>query len=1779
MNKLRKIGFLVLAFVCAVFAFASCKPKGPTAEQAAARISTTQDKQTITGDFVVNSQVVLEGVTFTVTWTSDNAVAKVGTEKVDKDGKASETGAFYLVTIDYENNTADQTVKLTATVANGKDTATKSISFTVPKFTTLSYAEFAAADDDTSVTVDGIVTGIISKDSKGNSSNALYVNALDSTGGFYVYNLTTDPIADGIREGMTVRVSGLKDTYNGTLEIVSATVKVTDSNVKTVAPVDLTKAFTDAEDTKAEALVGGQALLVTIKGVTIGSINADNGYYNFSLAGKESYVRISSSVCPLTSEQQKTFKEDFASHTGYLANVTGVVCIYNGAFYLTPVAANAVEYLSLPELIDAEQVAYEKEGLDLANTKFAADATIDLPLKGAAYKDVVIAWASDNEQVAINAETGKATITLGSKSATVKLTATLTKGEATDTKEFTLNLSSAAGIEIVDPVDGQEFYFGLYQANNAEYLFFTGVPKPNQVFYQTTTKKVTESVKVKVTAVEGGYTLSFVEGTTTKYITMSINPENGKTSLDIVTDAAKAAVFTYDTEYQTFIQTIGEEKLFMGANGTYDTISASKYKYLSSNFPMHLYAVEDPEEFDKEELPTTILTVTQALAASKGETIIVTGTVKEIQNEEYGNIVITDGTSDILIYGIYDEAGKKYGEWDASLKTLAVGGTVYLVGERSEFNGTQQVKSCKIYVPTGNEGSGEDEPTDEPVTPTYTEMTTAQAVAAEDGTKVKVSGTVVAVNSRGFIVKDAAGLLNVYIASNYDRSLVIGDAVVVEGAVASHNNAKQLVPTKFEKGTNSAVTQPTPTVVTDYAAFVAANKDGATIQYVQVQGTYVVSGNYHNVVFEGTTTEQGSLIYPYADFSALANKEVIVTGYFAYISSSKYIQIMVVSMVEVPAHEHTPAETLSKDETHHWYVCTGCNEPIEKIAHTWNDGVVTTEPTEDAKGVKTFTCTAEGCGQTKTEEIPELSHTHVAETEWSKDETHHWHACSCGSSDAEAIFDKAEHTWGEGVVTTEPTYTAVGVKTYTCTVEGCGQTKTESVDKVPFPTTKYDTITFAEAGELAPTTGDSTEKYYMAGVIKSVYQTTYGNMYLKDEAGTEITVYGTYSYDGSVQYGSMTEKPVAGDYIVVYGVLSRYNGKAQMKNGWIVRCNDNDFVGALNVAADKEELTVAEEVTISFELPLVGTKGSVISWASNNAAIVIDGANATVTQPEIGEDDVEVTLTATIAYGDTTATITFPVVVKAKSSDPNQSAVEAAAADLDFENKTANENFTLPLTVEGHEGVVVSWTSNDTAIAIEGANATVTRPELADGDASVTLTATLTKETGVTTLTFTVKVEYVAEVTVAQFLAAKSNSNVAVLTGYVTAVNKVGSKGSFVLTDEAGTSVFSYDGLNVNLGDKITLKGTYGENSNFAQIVSPVLVETLSTGNDVSTLSGEMVEVDMEELNTLLNTSGTTNANLYETYGSQYLSLEGYAVLSGTYNYLAITNGGNGIVSLYANTSLNVSSFIGKHVQILGFARGGSVSSKYLTIQVQSVVDLTTDAEKLAEAVAAIKTTATVTTTLELEDEGLHGTRISWAVKEGNATITENVAEFEQTAEEQTVVLTATLTLGEETATVDVTVTVKAEGAEAPAEPITISANGHTLSANAAKTGDVTSCFRVTSPTGANLSDYVSINVTKTESNGLGFYANYRLYMTGVMTINAVAGYKITEITFKSAKSNSDTATITITGESETLSLSTTAQDKTFTYAEGVDSVVVENTGTKQFQFQEIYITVIPVNE
>lgn len=137
----------------------------------------------------------------------------------------------------------------------------------------------------------------------------------------------------------------------------------------------------------------------------------------------------------------------------------------------------------------------------------------------------------------------------------------------------------------------------------------------------------------------------------------------------------------------------------------------------------------------------------------------------------------------------------------------------------------------------------------------------------------------------------------------------------------------------------------------------------------------------------------------------------------------------------IPATGHNWGGWTRISDTQHRRTCQNNTSHTETENHTWNSGTVTTAATCTTAGVKTYTCSK--CNATKTESIPALNHNYGSWTY--EDATNHKRVCANDSSHVE----RAAHSWNAGEVTTQPTCTAAGVKTYTCSV--CNGTKTESV--------------------------------------------------------------------------------------------------------------------------------------------------------------------------------------------------------------------------------------------------------------------------------------------------------------------------------------------------------------------------------------------------------------------------------------------------------------------------------------------------------------------------------------------------------------------------------------------------------------------------------------------------------------------------------------------------------------------------------------------------------------
>ena len=166
--------------------------------------------------------------------------------------------------------------------------------------------------------------------------------------------------------------------------------------------------------------------------------------------------------------------------------------------------------------------------------------------------------------------------------------------------------------------------------------------------------------------------------------------------------------------------------------------------------------------------------------------------------------------------------------------------------------------------------------------------------------------------------------------------------------------------------------------------------------------------------------------------------------------------------VSATGHQHTEIrnkkEATCKEEGYSgdtW--CKDCGKKIlsgQAIAktedHSWNQGEITKEPTCKEEGEKTFTCSI--CGNTKTEKVSTTDHQHMEirnqknptckEAGYSGDT----YCADCGVkiSSGKTIAKTKNHNWDGGVITTKPTCTERGEKTFTCTI--CGNTNTKKVN-------------------------------------------------------------------------------------------------------------------------------------------------------------------------------------------------------------------------------------------------------------------------------------------------------------------------------------------------------------------------------------------------------------------------------------------------------------------------------------------------------------------------------------------------------------------------------------------------------------------------------------------------------------------------------------------------------------------------------------------------------------
>ena len=190
--------------------------------------------------------------------------------------------------------------------------------------------------------------------------------------------------------------------------------------------------------------------------------------------------------------------------------------------------------------------------------------------------------------------------------------------------------------------------------------------------------------------------------------------------------------------------------------------------------------------FTAVEAPLNIISIAEAFeicAANTDETerlYYIRATITKVSNPAYGEMYVSDGTNEILVYNTKNADGT-VGYSDMAERPVK-GDEVLLFCTLNNHNGTNQIKSAWVI-----EFKHVDIPFDEA---NYTEMTIAEAREAEVGKGVKVSGVVAQITyangkkPSGVILVDNTSSIYVY-DGDLAGQVTVGNTITIAGSKTS----------------------------------------------------------------------------------------------------------------------------------------------------------------------------------------------------------------------------------------------------------------------------------------------------------------------------------------------------------------------------------------------------------------------------------------------------------------------------------------------------------------------------------------------------------------------------------------------------------------------------------------------------------------------------------------------------------------------------------------------------------------------------------------------------------------------------------------------------------------------------------------------------------------------------------------------------------------------------------------------------------------------------------
>ena len=370
--------------------------------------------------------------------------------------------------------------------------------------------------------------------------------------------------------------------------------------------------------------------------------------------------------------------------------VYGYVRGFKTGKYLT---IQVVKIEAKPQKTAAEKVAEAKEALTLDVT--TTGVSFKLPVAG--LNDAVITWASDNEAViSINGE--DATVISPASETVVKLTATITIGEASDTKEF--NVTVTVTIPEFDVTVTQPEVGGTLEVKNGEAAFEGGkVQQGTKLTISATLAPNYEIVAIKV----NGEALTAVEGVYSVTVTEAIE-------ITVELKEIKFATVTFgEVENGTLTVKDGTADVATGASvkvGTVLTITAtanrgykvSAVKVNGTAITGNTYTVLDTDTAVVITVETAVYTqtdiVNDAYKLAKDTTLgefTLTGVIVSVDtayDSGYKNVTVT-----IVVEGLTDKPIKCFRLKGEGADVIAVNDTITVTGTIKNYGGTVEFDS------------------------------------------------------------------------------------------------------------------------------------------------------------------------------------------------------------------------------------------------------------------------------------------------------------------------------------------------------------------------------------------------------------------------------------------------------------------------------------------------------------------------------------------------------------------------------------------------------------------------------------------------------------------------------------------------------------------------------------------------------------------------------------------------------------------------------------------------------------------------------------------------------------------------------------------------------------------------------------------------------------------------------------------------------------------------------------------------------------------------------